>query len=535
VKLAKPDHRRQLVIDSGFRCHLTEYTRATASEPSAFVRRLRKYLKTRRVSAVKQLGTDRIIDISFSDGLYHLFLEFFASGNIILTDGEYKILSLIRTVPTGESQEEVKLGLTYNVSNKQNYHGLPALTTERLRSVLKSAVKEESEKDLPSQLPVSGKKSKKKQANELRKALSQGFPEFPPVLLDHAVAAKHIDLDVKPQLVLQDESRITQVFVALQEAEQVLRSLLAGERQAGFIIAKEKATVSSSTDEMDASQKRLLYDDFEPFRPRQFADKPGTTILEFEGYNKTVDEFFAFSETQTLESRLTEHEETARRRMVSARSDHEKRVGALKQAQELHIRKAEAISANVYRVQEAIDAMNGLIAQGMDWVEVARLVEMEQKRNNPVAQLIKLPLKLYENTVTLILGEANYEDDDDDDDEAYGSASDDDDRDESVDEQGKVEPTTKSQKSPLLVDIDLGLSPWANSRLYYEQKKSSAVKEQKTVLSSERALKGQEKKISTDLKKQVKNEKQVLRATRNPFWFEKYTFFISTDGYLVLG
>ena len=62
VKFAKPDHKQQIIIDSGFRCHLTDYSRGTAAAPSPFVTRLRKYLKTRRVTAVSQVGTDRIIE-----------------------------------------------------------------------------------------------------------------------------------------------------------------------------------------------------------------------------------------------------------------------------------------------------------------------------------------------------------------------------------------------------------------------------------------------------------------------------------------
>jgi predicted ribosome quality control (RQC) complex YloA/Tae2 family protein len=52
--------------------------RTTAAAPSAFVARLRKFLKTRRVTSVAQIGTDRIIEFQFSEGQYRLFLEFFA-------------------------------------------------------------------------------------------------------------------------------------------------------------------------------------------------------------------------------------------------------------------------------------------------------------------------------------------------------------------------------------------------------------------------------------------------------------------------
>jgi len=84
LKFAKPENKQQLVIDSGFRCHLTDFARTTTSVPSGFVARLRKLLKTRRVTGVSQVGTDRIIEFRFSDGLYRLFLEFFSVSTLSL-------------------------------------------------------------------------------------------------------------------------------------------------------------------------------------------------------------------------------------------------------------------------------------------------------------------------------------------------------------------------------------------------------------------------------------------------------------------
>jgi len=77
-KFAKPDNKKQLVVDSGFRCHLTDFTRTTSSSLSPFVMRLRKFLRTRRLTAVSQVGTDRVLEFQFSDGMFRLYLEFFA-------------------------------------------------------------------------------------------------------------------------------------------------------------------------------------------------------------------------------------------------------------------------------------------------------------------------------------------------------------------------------------------------------------------------------------------------------------------------
>ncbi|PYI36948.1 hypothetical protein BP00DRAFT_483234 [Aspergillus indologenus CBS 114.80] len=537
-KLAKPDHRKQLVVDSGFRCHVTQYSRATASAPSPFVTRMRKFLKSRRVTSVQQLGTDRVIDFAFSDGQYHMFLEFFAGGNIILTDREYTILALFRQVAAGDGQEEeTRVGLKYTVDNKQNYHGVPDITTQRVRETVQKARDLFAAEGGSNAAP---KKSKKKNTDVLRKALSQGFPEYPPLLLDHAFAVKGLDPATPLEEVLSDDGDLlTRVVGVLEVAKAETDNLSVGQGHPGYIVAKEdtrpkaKGAADQKEDDGESSGKKppaLLYEDFHPFKPRQFEGKPGVTILEFENFNKTVDEYFSSIESQKLESRLTEREEAAKRKLDAVRQEHAKRIGALQEVQGLHIRKAAAIEDNVYRVQEAMDAVNGLIAQGMDWVEIARLIEMEQSRGNPVARIIKLPLKLHENTITLVLGEAG----DEEQGEGEELFSDDEDESESEDEKEDDENFEK-RADVLVVDIDLGLSPWANATQYYEQKKQAAVKEQRTTQSSAKALKSHEKKVTQDLKRNLKQEKQVLRPARKLFWFEKFLFFVSSEGYLVLG
>ena len=60
--------------------------------------KLRKHLRTKRIESIRQVGIDRVIDIQFGTGThaYHILVEFYAKGNIILTDHEYIILNLLR-------------------------------------------------------------------------------------------------------------------------------------------------------------------------------------------------------------------------------------------------------------------------------------------------------------------------------------------------------------------------------------------------------------------------------------------------------
>lgn len=531
IKFHKPDHREQLIVESGFRCHLTSYARTTASQPSGFVGRLRKYLKTRRVTSITQVGTDRIIEFQFSDGLYKLYFEFYAGGNIVLTDGDLKVLALLRNVEEGEEHERLRVGLQYNLSLRQNYGGIPELTKERVRKALQKAV------DRQQEAAPSGKKAKKASKDALRKALAVSITECSPLLVDHALHAANFDSTLKPEQVVGDEALLDNLLEALRNARSLSEAITEADPVKGYILAKPNpAATKEETDNSDKAN--LLYDDFHPFRPRQF-ENSDYSFLEFDGFNKAVDEFFSSIEGQKLESRLHEREQLAKKKLQHARKEHENRIGGLQQVQELNFRKAEVILANVHRVTEATDAVNGLIGQGMDWGEIARLIEREQNQGNPVAQFIKLPLKLYENTITLLLEESNQEEGQQEDDEGYETSSvsedSDDENSTTITSKKAAKPSQPAAPPKLAIDIDLGLSAWKNSKEYFDQKKSAASKEERTLEASSKAMKSQERKVAEDLKKGLKQEKEVLRPVRKQHWFEKFIYFVSSDGYLVLG
>lgn len=467
------------------------------------------------------MGTDRIIEITFSDGQYRLFLEFYAGGNIVLTDGECTILGLLRNVSEGAEHEQYRLGGKYDLELRQNYGGVPELTRERVKEGLSRAVeRQQFEANKP------GKKQKVKKGDALRKALAVTTTEFPPVLIEHVLLEGGFARETPPEAVVGDEELLGQLMGCLERAGEVLKEITSAEVAKGYIVAKRKAGTQEAKEGQE--QQGLLYEDFHPFKPAQLEGE-GVEFIEYEGFNKAVDEFFSSIEGQRLESKLQEREDAARRKIEQAKQEQEKRIEGLQQTADLNVTKAQAIEANVERVEEAVAAVNGLIAQGMDWVDIGKLIENEQARQNAVAQTIKLPLKLNENTVTLLL--SGYDDvvDDDMADETDSEAS---------DSEAEDTPAGKGRAKPedkrLAVDIDLAQSPWANARLYYDQRRTATVKQEKTAQASVKALKSTEQKVMADLKKNLKQEKDVLRPVRKQMWFEKFTYFVSSDGYLVL-
>lgn len=421
----------------------------------------------------------------------------------------------------GEGQEPQRLGLQYSLDRRQNYHGIPALSKERVRNALQSAVERAA-----ANVPAS-KKPKGKSGANLRKSLAVSITELPPAIVDHTLQSNHFDTTLKLEEILENEKLLDELVRLLSEARQIIEEITSAPVCTGYIFARRRENGVASGD-APPSKEDLLYEDFHPFVPKMFKDDPAVEVLEFHGYNQTVDEFFSSLEGQKLETRLSQREAAAKRKLDAARQDQAKRVEGLQEAQTMNLRRAAAIEANVERVQEAMDAVNGLLTQGMDWVDIGKLVEREKKRRNPVADIIILPLKLAENVIALELAEE--EPDGDDEDDPFET-------DDSDSEDGDCEagPQSRQADKGLVVEIKLNISPWGNAREYYDQKRSAAAKKEKTQMQATRALKSAEQKINEDLKKGLKQEKALLQPIRQQLWFEKFIWFISSDGYLVIG
>ncbi|KAF3941548.1 hypothetical protein ABW19_dt0204690 [Dactylella cylindrospora] len=569
--------RHILIVDSGFRCHLTQFSRTTAASPSSFVEKLRKCLKTRRVAAVRQVGSDRVIELQFGIidqnkdrdedqgkaipgvGGYRLFFEFFAGGNIILTDAALKIITVLRIVPEGPNQKKIARGEIYEISDRKAF-GVEKVTREQIVAALEGHVeKREKEAQIKQDELKDWQKKKLKKTRKdegLNRVLGATMTEFSATLIEHCLLKVGVDLELKATHALSDGTIIDDIFKAFQMAEQIVQDIVNSKEVTGWIIAKKPtprkvedegdkkkkkkkkvafgdASVKEAEQELDAlldededvvpqtDASGYRYDDFHPFLPVQFTDSPNFHTIPVQTYNKTVDSFFSSIESQKMEAKTAEKRAVAAKRLANARNEHKSKIASLHQAQELHIRKAQAIEANVARVEEVVDAVNALIAQGMDWGEIRTLIEREKKSGNVVAEMV-VDVKFMENIVTVRLFEEEEEESTEDDDE---SASE-----EEGDDEGRGK-----QRSHLDIDINLSMTGYANARTYYEQKRTAAVKEEKTLQSSAKALKSTEKKIQKDLKQAYKAEKMELRTFRRQGWWEKFYWFRSSEGYLVLG
>lgn len=90
----KEQDQFDLVLVRGSRIYTSKRDRPMPMTPPPFAMVLRKYLKNARMTGVRQLGFDRVLAFDFDTkhGSYHLYVEVFRDGNIILTDSEGTII-----------------------------------------------------------------------------------------------------------------------------------------------------------------------------------------------------------------------------------------------------------------------------------------------------------------------------------------------------------------------------------------------------------------------------------------------------------
>ncbi|CCC69395.1 hypothetical protein NCAS_0C04050 [Naumovozyma castellii] len=562
LRFNKPDSKLNVIVDCGLRIHLTDFNRPIPPAPSGFVVKLRKHLKGKRLTALRQVQNDRILVLQFADGLFYLVLEFFSAGNVILLNEDRTILSLQRIV----HEHENKVGETYEMFDESLFlKDIPALqdkkvyTTSQVEewltetrnkfSIATSALQEANVSQ------KKGEKKKKIRVPSIHKLLLSKEPHLSSDLLSKNCKMLHLDPSTSA---LEFEDKSQKLVELLTMTEDEYHSLLTAKEREGFILAKKNENYNS---ERDNSDLEYVYETFHPFRPYvDDKNSANTHIIEIDGqYNKTLDNFFSTIESSKYALRIQAQELQAKKKIEDARLENERRIQALVDVQASNEEKGHLIIANADLVEEAKLAIQGLLDQQMDWNTIEKLILSEQRKGNMIAQLIQLPLNLKENKFTVRLtptqendensDESNSSSDVDSDSESDNSSSSDESSDSDVSDFETDEGTErksrlksrKGQKKPATVDkntvkvtIDLGLTAYANASEYFNIKKTSVEKQKRMEKNIEKAMKNIEERVDKQLKKKLKDSHDVLKRIRTPYFFEKYNWFISSEGFLVM-
>lgn len=533
--------------------HLTDFDRQTAPTPSNFVTKLRKHLKTRRLSQIKQIGNDRVLVLEFSDGMFYLVLEFFSAGNILLLDHDRKILSLQRMVNDKGDNDRYAVNEPYNMFDETLFHEEfeyhpPEYSVENVEAWIQT-----HKENLQKKSQVLDRKKKSK-VFSIHKLLFVNVSHLSSDLIQKNLHDVGISTSSSA---LEYEGRkddLQNIVSALEKAEADYQLLIAplDKEISGYIVSKKNQLYDPS----DEDSLEYVYDEFHPFKP--YKENPSDyKFTEIQGYNKVLDTFFSTLESTKYALRIEQKKQQAARRLDHARSERDRQIESLISQQELNHKKGEVIMYHADLVDSCRESVQKLIDQQMDWTNIESVIKLEQTRGNKIAQAIKLPLNLKENKITLVLPDteagsdsesdsdkdSNSDSDSDSDSESESESESEDESDSDSDSDSESESdsdsTRKTKKpsktSPVVsVVIDLSLSPYANARTYFGTKKVAETKQAKVEKSTHLALQNAQRRIDRDLAKDLKAEHETLKLIRPKYWFEKFFWFVSSEGYLCL-
>ncbi|XP_068005244.1 ribosome quality control complex subunit NEMF [Melanerpes formicivorus] len=503
IRLHKSDCKATLLLESGIRIHMTEFEWPKNMMPSSFAMKCRKHLKTRRLVSVTQLGIDRIVDFQFGsdEAAYHLIVELYDRGNIVLTDHEYIILNILRFRTDEADDVRFAVREKYPVDSAKAPAPLPTL--ERLTEIILNAPKEE----------------------QLKRVLNPHLP-YGATLIEHCLLEVGFPGSVKINQHMESKENIEKVLTALEKAEEYM-ALTDNFSGKGYIIQKKEKKPSLEADK--PAEEIYTYEEFHPFLFSQHAKCP---YLEFDSFNKATDEFYSKLEGQKIDLKALQQEKQALKKLENVRRDHEHRLEALQQAQEADKIKGELIEMNLEIVDRAIQVVRSALANQIDWTEIGAIVKEAQAQGDPVASAIK-ELKLQTNHITMLLRNPYVLSEEEEEEDAADVEKEETEEPKGKKKKNKPKQLKKPQKNkPSLVDVDLSLSAYANAKKYYDHKRHAAKKTQKTVEAAEKAFKSAEKKTKQTLR-EVQTVSTIQKA-RKVYWFEKFLWFISSENYLII-
>eukprot|EP00753_Platysulcus_tardus_P005827 PLAT13715.3.p1 GENE.PLAT13715.3~~PLAT13715.3.p1 ORF type:complete len:1043 (+),score=570.32 PLAT13715.3:1130-4258(+) len=480
--------------------------------------KLRKHLRTRRLEDVRQLGGDRVIDISF--GTFHVIVEFYARGNLILTDENYQILALLRK---HEYDDEVRVAV------RETYPVHVATRSLEVAEVIDVASVKAATEDLALAL------RKKTTLRQLLLQKESGISHFGSVFIEHALCRAGLRPNTKVRSTWDglDADTWAALIAELQAVAERMRTTRdIGTR--GYIVTKQRVAEDGSLivdepageDDEDGEEEgksaaevlaadgsragevagpdSRLKEDWKFYHdvvPMTLAQHEGYRVIAFDSLNDAIDDFFSQLELAKSSGAKKAASSKGLTKAERIRLDQQRRLEELRATEASSLTKAQLIEGNIAIIDEAIAVVKSAVDSGVAWSDLQLSVTELQEAGHPIAQIISR-LLLATNEVELLLW----------DEEEDG---------------WDAKPGTP-------VAIDITLTPYANARRYYSMKKSSAAKAEKTMAAKAKAEKKAAKRGKAKADSMV-GKTQGMRKRRKPFWFEKFYWFISSDGYLVIG
>ena len=253
-------------------------------------------------------------------------------------------------------------------------------------------------------------------------------------------------------------------------------------------LIQEPATLGYVYYKRDTDQ--LLLDDIHTVSSVPLSNLSNLIEKQFPSFSLAMDTYFSQVEQAKVVQKQQSSKLALDKKFSDAKIDQQRRMTELQfdiDLCNLHATKIQEYTVPVTRILQLI---NSALETGMDWNKVEQVLELDKIRFKELEMVQQLLLK--DNKVKIVLDEV-----------------------------------------PIV--LELSKSDFQNVQSFYDKQKLLTDKLRRTELAYSHSIKNIQKSINSQQNKieHFFKNKQILQKRVN-FWFEKFHFFTTTDGYLVI-
>ncbi len=499
--------RDNLIIEAGKRIHLSKHFRASPELPQAFPMLLRKYLMGGRIVSVEQHDFDRIVKIGIERGgvRSNLIVELFARGNVLIVDSENRIILPMnpvtlkdRRLRSGEIYElpeaqmspiEAEASDLMEAFSKSTADVVRTIATRfNLGGVLAEEVCARAGVDKSKSAREAGEEDAVKLADAMRdlfspliKARAACNLDFNPEIL--AIEQVEANTDTENGVVTEngDEAEFEAEIKPEAGISGIEENLIDKETQIQNEAEAPKLKPHHVKKEINGKLETFDVLPFELIRYSGFEKE------YFDSFNTALDEFFGKKALeQVAEVKAAEKKEKTLGVFERRLLQQEESLKKFEKEIEKNNAIAEIVYANYQPIEELFSVLNGARAKGYSWDEIREILK-QAKKSVPAAQKIT-NIDAKTGTVTTELDGKN-------------------------------------------ISLDIRKTVPQNAQEYYEKVKKFSKKREGALRAIEDTKKAMEKKAAAKASKAGKK----LQASRKKHWYDRFRWFVSSDGFLVVG
>ena len=477
--------RDNLVIESGKRFHMSKYLKESPKIAQSFPMLLRKHVMGARITSIEQHEFDRIIKIGLLRGGEETILiaELFSKGNIILTDKEGKIILPMK--PVTFRDRRIRAGEIYELPKNQLN---PMKTSIDEMKEIFAASDRDTIRTLANQFNLGGLYSeeifrrctvdKSKPANELTDEEIKIIFETISETLGPIQTGSF-----SPRLVLKEKKGKGNEKADDNEEEIKGKNSLESENTS----PSENASAESEQPAFVLPENMEIAD----VVALDLMQNKGLLFVEFNTFSEALDEAFGKTALKAVEVKKEEVKQDKKlgiyERRLKQQTD---TIEKFNREIEKNTKIAETIYSNYAFVESILNVLTNSRDKGYSWDDIKKVIEAAKKENTNEAAKAILSIQPADASVTVDL---------------------------------------KEYKAVL----DIRKTIPQNANVYYDQAKKFEKKKDGAVKAIADTQAIIEKKEKDKEKEKSSGTQFVLK--RKKHWYDRFKWFISSDGFLVVG